>query len=87
MDATMTCRSHDEESLATFRDGLATCFRAARQAGITSVHIMPHLDSGDGGDWSIRTWRNGLVFDPRERSGMRNASISDRGLSPARPTY
>ncbi len=37
--------------------------QAAADAGFTSIHITPHLDSGDGGDWTIRSWRNVSVCE------------------------
>ncbi|KAJ9517676.1 hypothetical protein QJQ45_025138 [Haematococcus lacustris] len=68
-DGSGTCNKFTKAALKKYEDGLALCFGAALDAGFTTFAITPHIDNGDNEEWSLRTWRNGLVFDPRQRYG------------------
>lgn len=61
---------HTQERIQAFEDSMGLCFAEARRQGFKTIAITPHLDvAANGQSWSIRSWRNGVVFDPMSKYG------------------
>ncbi|KAG1675443.1 hypothetical protein FOA52_001742 [Chlamydomonas sp. UWO 241] len=83
MDARyQACRSFDSAGIDSFRTGVAMCVAYAARAGARSVAVTPRVDKkGESGDsWSIRSWRNGVIFSPTKKYG--GYSYADVMLTP-----
>ena len=72
------CLPVTASSIQAFEDSMVLCFQEAERQGFKVLAITPHLDaaSSSGESWSIRSWRNGVVFDPyTQHSGHSYQSI------------
>jgi hypothetical protein len=86
-----------QRGIAAYRGGLMHCFSHAARAGAESVAITPHLDAAsDASNWSIRSWRNGIVFSPLAKYGAHSymevmleplADALGQALPPWMPIY
>lgn len=59
----------DASTIQTFKSGLQDCFKAAVDAGFTSIHITPHIDPHEHTPDGKGLWRNVVKFDPSTRYG------------------
>ncbi|GAX73151.1 hypothetical protein CEUSTIGMA_g604.t1 [Chlamydomonas eustigma] len=76
-----SCIPFTQDSIRSFQSGFSSCLRHAAAAGIQSVSVIPHVDSAStGGTWTIKSWRNGIVFGPSIRYG--GLSYEDIMLQP-----
>lgn len=68
--------------IARWRRGLAACFRFAASEGFRRLHILGHVDPVHPVLLKPATWRNLLLFAPRERVGKPALSYEDVMLKP-----
>ena len=55
----------DASSIARYQAGLARCFKAALDAGFTTLHLLPHVDPFEVKNGARRgLWRNVVRFAP-----------------------
>ena len=62
------CEPVTKERIREFESSMELCFEEAARQGFKTISITPHLDVASTGEsWSIRSWRNGVVFDPSSK--------------------